>query len=464
MNEKVLNAMFKFAKTTLNCLGEKSITDPVQPYITYGKVFLEDGSFCQEVNDKPNYLVFMKKHCNLEFNLMPDIENAARVLLDEGILKPPKMSDNAGREIRNPTFEQMRWFLINQLLYVVEDYLEITNSFEFNEEIFKDSYVEYENSWTRQYKIIVVTIPLIGFDSEVDRIELYDDLSIERFTSDEKTNLWNLLSDSGFFQIYDYAKCKFKICGNCQLKKDDPINLEKIINSATKNITAMRLLHPGDVGSYALSQTDFPPYKIKPIIMHAQSLNECLLPRSYFTAIRSPYYLAKNEIESFVKIFNKLIDPEIQGQLQDLDVAIRWFNQSYSRERDEDKVIDLTVALDSSLLFNIKDELKYRMAIRGSALLAKNKDPKDTYSVLRALYDARSSIVHNGLTLGQISKNGFIFGIPAGELLKKAQEIARLALTEYLNRITPKNNLKMINEEIDQMILKNLAGNVPPLC
>lgn len=96
--------------------------------------------------------------------------------------------------------------------------------------------------------------------------------------------------------------------------------------------------------------------------------------------------------------------------------------------------------------------------------MAKYKDPKDTYSVLRALYDARSNIVHNGLTLSQISKNGFILDVPASELLNRSQEIVRLALTEYLNRITLKNNLKMINEEIDQMVLKNLAGNVPPLC
>lgn len=188
-------------------------------------------------------------------------------------------------------------------------------------------------------------------------------------------------------------------------------------------------------------------------------MDDFRLPRSIASIVsKNQYRLAREEVDALRELFGQLVNPQTQSQLRDLDVGLRRFNQAYARARTEDKIIDLTIALESSLLSDQRDELRYRLATRGAALLSKRRNPKDTYSVLRALYDARSEIVHGGRTLAEIAKNGKIKGILINELLPKAEQIVREVFIEYLARINPQSSLKMINENLDQTVVNSLAG------
>lgn len=86
-----------------------------------------------------------------------------------------------------------------------------------------------------------------------------------------------------------------------------------------------------------------------------------------------------------------------------MSIPLRKFNQAYGRQSGEDTIIDLTIALESSLLSNTRNELQYRLSTRGAALLAGLRKPVETQTLLKTMYGIRSEIVHNGKLL---SENG----------------------------------------------------------
>jgi hypothetical protein len=107
----------------------------------------------------------------------------------------------------------------------------------------------------------------------------------------------------------------------------------------------------------------------------------------------------------------------------DLSVGLRRFNQSYERNIPEDQIIDLTVALESTLLADRGEELTYRLAVRGAALLANVGTPwelRKSRALLATMYDVRSRIVHGGQQLSDQSVNHFILShIPQFQSEKK---------------------------------------------
>ena len=60
----------------------------------------------------------------------------------------------------------------------------------------------------------------------------------------------------------------------------------------------------------------------------------------------------------------------------------------------DDRIIDYTIGLEA-LLLNIRDELRYRFALRGASILVDAfGDKKQRFQELKDLYDSRSDIVH----------------------------------------------------------------------
>src|SRR6266436_5573922 len=122
---------------------------------------------------------------------------------------------------------------------------------------------------------------------------------------------------------------------------------------------------------------------------------------------RSPAYLTAvlyNELhESDIALLQELVKALQQLRLAqsrgvsalygDLSVGLRRFNQSYERRIPEDQIIDLTIALESTLLADRDEELTYRLAVRGAALLADVGtpwEPRKGRALLTTMYDVRS--------------------------------------------------------------------------
>ena len=78
-------------------------------------------------------------------------------------------------------------------------------------------------------------------------------------------------------------------------------------------------------------------------------------------------------------------------------IALSRFNDGCKEPRPEDKIIDLAISLESSLLGGERVDQKLRFALRGASLLAQNDSERgQLFDLLSQVYDARSATVHGG--------------------------------------------------------------------
>lgn len=72
----------------------------------------------------------------------------------------------------------------------------------------------------------------------------------------------------------------------------------------------------------------------------------------------------------------------------------RLFDAS-ARTRSDDRLVDLVIGLESLLLFGTRDELKFRLSIRGARILGRGLDERENWrKTLGDMYDLRSAVVH----------------------------------------------------------------------
>ncbi len=117
-----------------------------------------------------------------------------------------------------------------------------------------------------------------------------------------------------------------------------------------------------------------------------------------------------------------------------LSFALRRFNLAFSRNAEEDRLIDLVTSLDSVLGSGAQTELKYRISLRAAALLAEDGyDPALVQRHLQVIYDIRSSVVHTGKRIQDCDKDLKKLKMQsAGEVTEKCIEYTRAVMRRYV--------------------------------
>ncbi|MEW8440377.1 MAG: hypothetical protein AB2689_19690 [Candidatus Thiodiazotropha taylori] len=103
----------------------------------------------------------------------------------------------------------------------------------------------------------------------------------------------------------------------------------------------------------------------------------------------------KSEINKLLKSFLELEEEE-KGRFRRI---LSRLSQAKRRDQIEDKILDLSIALEMSLLDDNKkyDQLSLSFRLRGSWLIASNAIERDeVYNYLKKLYDYRSQVAHSG--------------------------------------------------------------------
>jgi hypothetical protein len=146
-------------------------------------------------------------------------------------------------------------------------------------------------------------------------------------------------------------------------------------------------------------------------------------------------------------------------------VALRRFNQAYARDwfmGSEDRIIDLTIALESTLLADVQDELQYRLALRGAALLSGTRAPDETRSLLETIYKVRSKIVHEGKQLAELGNLTNRVSIPANVpdgFARVCEDIVREILRTFVHHAAAGKTPKALTMELDKRLLHGLLGS-----
>lgn len=443
--------MHTFASAALRLLKDRNSREPMgiigQERVEFGP----DNIRRTELKAVPLVRRFISDSM-AEISALPETPKAIDALLSSGTISLPSVLDVNGKPTQ-PTPEQANRFVTEHLLLLLVSYGERFNTFSYDEAWFSSVYVDYLNIWHSKQVRHSVFIPLLSFKSEVDVVPLSDSLSIIPFSPALKNELWDgsaLRSPS--IDMEEYSKCEFCLQSTYYTESPTTGSTHPSIPDAERAVLALRLLKAGFVSLRAYYDTIAPSLFGTPV-------SGGIISDRPPSQERTPYCLRAEDISILQRLFHVLSELSRKGKLHELEVCLRRFEQTYSRERDEDKIIDLTVGLESTILFGQREELKYRLGLRGSLLLNKRYPPDDSHKLLRTLYDIRSGIVHGGKALHNFEKELRRIGhTPSGFLLEVLQ-LVRATILEYIERLNQGESVAQIADSLDSEILIRLASN-----
>jgi hypothetical protein len=158
---------------------------------------------------------------------------------------------------------------------------------------------------------------------------------------------------------------------------------------------------------------------------------------------------------------------------KDLELAIRRFSQGCERSSPLDALVDFVIALESLLLpGEERGEYRYRMSLRGAALLG--KDPLDRAAVkgnLAEAYDIRSKIVHEAVREPEVVT--WCSRPSEGQELQKTEikfrefvdhvsDYVRLLIRELGSRVQEKKLSTVMQQDVDFAVARGFATPKQP--
>jgi len=105
------------------------------------------------------------------------------------------------------------------------------------------------------------------------------------------------------------------------------------------------------------------------------------------------HQLTASNADALVEMYSQVSSEGVERRAY-LTLAIRRFLLALTRDREDDRLIDLSIAAEA-LLMDQRDELSLRLAL-SAAVLAEGTQlaPRDVYEAVRTAYRLRSKVVH----------------------------------------------------------------------
>src|SRR5258707_3307644 len=480
-DEETLEDLFiRFARTLLTLLKEWTTTEEIPQRFHKYVEFLEVGLHLQH-EIKKDYLLLVLYHRSHPFWTSEETVHYVRKHWNEWkqFVSPEW---NFPDEL---TSDHIMRLTLYELVFPVFEVLEQTKTFQPTQEQLLRSYARFQKRWTTTDAFWEVTIPLLQFTCDFQQtVQIGSHLQLAPFTLEEKTDVWNQTNSTDLMQVsmptpvdintFHYAA--FKLTGFHIAQKNGIKHSEEIATEVLDILAALRLVKTGDVGIHALFQTNDLP--------RTTGSNSSMYIRNdqILRGHGSKYTLTKDDLPTVRVLLDALLKLRTQQQSKkgkqlsqrgteqyygDLTLALGRFNQSYSRNRGEDRVIDLTIALESSLFPKQETELRYRFALRGATLLAmagaKDWEPHKSKAFLQVMYDVRSSIVHNGQQLADLEDKLNVLqkvGMETStyEFLRQCENIVREILRACVQWRASGRSKDAIIADVERWIVDGIAA------
>lgn len=385
----------RFAKAALARITAWEKAGKIGCYDEHGVAF-EENEFRLIKKTLENYSVVLSTfYCQDEFyDPIPEADDCAKIHLDAGLIPKPELSIGDGKPIANPTFEHLKGHLIAELSFPLLEVLQEGGVSGATDSRILDTYRRYLEHWAGRLPSYELLIPLHGIEcSRMDfPIKIDNELRLQRFSTEAQAKYWRFQNLS-FLDFSAFEKSSVALVTPVNNLRADKNGIEKKVRLF---ITALRLTDAGDVGASMIMH--------KPLRCMMWGDGASMMPETTARVHGGIFDLDQDhKLGRAISLYNQLLALEQENRLRQLEMAIRRFNQSYGRDLFEDRIIDLTIVLEATLLHGTKDELKYRLAIRGAKLLSETDVPDVVFPFLKALYDLRSKIVHEGHSATQIA-------------------------------------------------------------
>jgi hypothetical protein len=360
---------------------------------------------------------------------LPSVQRAVRGFVEMGIADKPGLQDSSGTEIENPTFEQWGPVIAQKLFSVIGSYFDSEEQLIVDEVGLLHVLEDYVQAWHSSTIEVIAVAPLTFFESDTEKCELSRGVQLSRFTSEEKAEWWNeiiaptsMLSIT-YFDMWEFRNASHKLEARWEIPVCQSVSTRKAEMAFRQIVTGLRLSGSGGVGAPAClvsTSSRSHPGRQRSV----GTLPVCAATRR----VPSTSQLNSEEVPSLVKIVADIAQIEASGKTS-LPIALRWFNRVYSTRHPEDAIVFLAIALESSVLADVREELKFRLRLRTAALLG-GTDGREAFSTLSQMYDARSAIVHAGSSYSELARTGKI----DGQLVEKTIAIVRKVLWILVQR------------------------------
>jgi hypothetical protein len=393
-----------------------------------------------------------------ELYAIPDLRSAMHAFWESGDAYKAAMANADGSPILAPTFEQGFPALVDLMLTLAHAYVNRYGTFDLDEGRLELTYQAHRHLQTADRTDWVVAVPLLGFESEASPVEVAEGVVIREFTAEEKTRIWRRGGFSGFMGFQAFLYCGFYVEHRYHKLRADPPHVREIAAKKVciRVLNALRLLHAGHFAAPAKStRHEWPVVEEGPgQVSDLEQWDSRDFPFN-------PYLLRVSEVDELRSIYEQLERAEAHRSNHAFDIPLGRFNMSYARQSAEDKIVDLTVALESSLLFGLTEELSYRLSIRGATLLRRIRDAGATMHFLKDLYTVRSAVVHEGASLQELStrkgKKAIFERHPHTTIAKEAEECVRQVLSACIALAAEGKSLSDIVRELDEHIVKQIG-------
>lgn len=264
--------------------------------------------------------------------------------------------------------------------------------FHFNPDIFNSVYSKIESHFYSEIVTRKSICLLLGFDSEVEEIDLGNGLKIRKISKDEIVELWR---ESGWFRglvefsfKFRFTPIKYILELSMEAPKiagDEEYKVEPADMKFEKVVSALRLFKGGWV--------DYPFIRER-VTSTLPSGSHYAMKRSDITGgpVGISYKLSKEETDDF-KEFYKRIEKKIDCS----KIPLKRFNETYRRVNVEDKLIDYLIAFEALFLRGTKilTHIGRTIGIASSMLLGKTDEEREEIrDFLEKAYSIRNDIVH----------------------------------------------------------------------
>jgi hypothetical protein len=374
---------------------------------------------------KPDFGGFILRHAD-ELEQLPEWR---------AVLECMSRDDIIDKHLKHQLVSPFGGSMINEfsLLYkIILMSIDENEPFNFNLDIFNSVYSEIERYFYSKNVTRKSICLLLGFDSEVEAIDLGDCLKIRKISKDEIVELWRtshwFRALVEFFPEFRFTPLKYvlelsieapKIAGNEKYEVEPAdVKFEKVIS-------VLRLFKKGWVDYPFIRERVTPTLFSETIDSMKHSKMNIISPPFGIS-----YKLLKEEVEEFKEYYEK-----INKKIDCSKVPLRRFNETYRRVSAEDKLIDYMIAFES--LYLAKEgtlEMPYKLAHRVSLLLYEEETKrKQTFLEMKKSYSLRSDIVH-GRKIRSIKIDELNKEYNLSEFVQKIEEHLRLSIRLFLEK------------------------------
>lgn len=385
----------------------------------------------------------------------PEAESCMKEFVSAGLSKCIRLSNNDGVPVTGPSFETLSPFIAVELTHPIRHLIRKHRTTRLNNQQIQKCLDQYIAVWLGQSNTQPRYAPIYNFRSSIQSIKLNEFVSIVPFIDEKKTELFEAVGPLGKgFDIQSFAEATHvamqKAVGDqCNEKRRKEID-ESCRKALQAAITSLRLIKSEMVGTTGFiritrisraGDAGFSPLESYDIPMHS--------------IFRGKYEFDPDESRYFRRIYRMLSHNQFTV-MNRLKLPLQQFNRSCQRQREEDKILDYTICLESTLLGDLDDELSYRLALRAAKLLRSSRRPSETFEVMRCLYKLRSAIVHSNESWGspKMLKTIKKLNIGTHDYMRSLDCVMREMLCEIIRSIHEGNSIGSLCKRLDTEIVE----------